>query len=104
MSDTLSRHRQLCELLTEYGHQYYVLDDPTVPDAEYDRLMRELIALEAENPELKTPASPSVRVGGQPLTAFKQVRHEIPMLSLDNVFSSEELQAFRTTDERSPQA
>jgi len=56
--------------------------------------MRELIALEAEHPELKTPASPSVRVGGQPLTAFKQVRHEIPMLSLDNVFSSEELQAF----------
>ncbi|WP_421308694.1 NAD-dependent DNA ligase LigA [Aeromonas veronii] len=94
MSDTLSRHRQLCELLTEYGHQYYVLDNPTVPDAEYDRLMRELIALEAENPELKTPASPSVRVGGQPLTAFSQVRHEIPMLSLDNVFSSEELQAF----------
>ncbi len=94
MSDILSRHRQLCELLTEYGHQYYVLDNPTVPDAEYDRLMRELIALEAEHPELKTPASPSVRVGGQPLTAFKQVRHEIPMLSLDNVFSSEELQAF----------
>ncbi|AZU47614.1 NAD-dependent DNA ligase LigA [Aeromonas hydrophila] len=94
MSDILSRHRQLCELLIEYGHQYYVLDNPTVPDAEYDRLMRELIALEAEHPELKTPASPSVRVGGQPLTAFKQVRHEIPMLSLDNVFSGEELQAF----------
>ena len=94
MSDILSRHRQLCELLTEYGHQYYVLDNPTVPDAEYDRLMRELIALEADHPELKTPASPSVRVGGQPLTAFSQVRHEIPMLSLDNVFSSEELQAF----------
>ncbi|MGE6139077.1 NAD-dependent DNA ligase LigA [Aeromonas rivipollensis] len=94
MSDILSRHRQLCGLLTEYGHQYYVLDNPTVPDAEYDRLMRELIALEAEHPELKTPASPSVRVGGQPLSAFSQVRHEIPMLSLDNVFSDEELQAF----------
>ncbi|ELI6432957.1 NAD-dependent DNA ligase LigA [Aeromonas salmonicida subsp. salmonicida] len=94
MSETLSRHRQLCDLLTEYGHQYYVLDNPTVPDAEYDRLMRELIAIETEHPELKTPASPSVRVGGQPLTAFRQVRHEIPMLSLDNVFSSEELQAF----------
>ena len=94
MSDILSRHRQLCELLVEYGHQYYVLDNPTVPDAEYDRLMRELIALEAEHPELKTPASPSVRVGGQPLSAFSQVRHEIPMLSLDNVFSAEELQAF----------
>ncbi len=63
MSDILSRHRQLCELLIEYGHQYYVLDNPTVPDAEYDRLMRELIALEAEHPELKTLASPSVRVG-----------------------------------------
>ena len=94
MSDILSRHRQLCGLLTEYGHQYYVLDNPTVPDAEYDRLMRELIALEADHPELKTPASPSVRVGGQPLSAFSQVRHEIPMLSLDNVFSDEELQAF----------
>lgn len=94
MSDILSRHRQLCELLTEYGHQYYVLDNPTVPDAEYDRLMRELLELEAAHPELKTPASPSVRVGGQPLSAFKQVRHEIPMLSLDNVFSDEELQAF----------
>ena len=94
MSDILSRHRQLCELLVEYGHQYYVLDNPTVPDAEYDRLMRELIALEADHPELKTPASPSVRVGGQPLSAFSQVRHEIPMLSLDNVFSDEELQAF----------
>ncbi|WP_281704234.1 NAD-dependent DNA ligase LigA [Aeromonas taiwanensis] len=94
MSDTLSRHRQLCELLTEYGHQYYVLDNPTVPDAEYDRLMRELIELEAAHPELKTPTSPSVRVGGQPLAAFNQVRHEIPMLSLDNVFSDEELLAF----------
>lgn len=94
MSDILSRHRQLCDLLVEYGHQYYVLDNPTVPDAEYDRLMRELIALETEHPELKSPTSPSVRVGGQPLPAFKQVQHEIPMLSLDNVFSDEELQAF----------
>ncbi|MGL5303994.1 MAG: DNA ligase LigA-related protein, partial [Aeromonas sp.] len=94
MSDPLSRHRQLCELLTDYGHQYYVLDNPTVPDAQYDRLLCELMALEAAHPQLKTAASPSVRVGAPPLTAFSQVRHEIPMLSLDNVFSQEELQAF----------
>ncbi|MGL5032110.1 MAG: NAD-dependent DNA ligase LigA [Aeromonas sp.] len=94
MSDPLSRHRQLCELLTDYGHQYYVLDNPTVPDAQYDRLLCELMALEAAHPQLKTAASPSVRVGAPPLMAFSQVRHEIPMLSLDNVFSQEELQAF----------
>lgn len=94
MSDYQTRHRQLSQQLTEYGHQYYVLDTPTVTDAEYDRLMRELLALEAEHPELRTPDSPSQRVGAAPLSAFAQVTHEIPMLSLDNVFSDEELLAF----------
>ncbi len=88
------RVSELHQQINLYNHQYYVLDQPTVPDAEYDRLMRELIALEAEFPELKTPDSPSQRVGGEPLKAFSQVTHQIPMLSLDNVFSEEEWQAF----------
>ncbi|WP_429104822.1 NAD-dependent DNA ligase LigA [Aeromonas allosaccharophila] len=94
MSDTLSRHRQLCELLTEYGHQYYVLDNPTVPDAEYDRLMRELLDIEKQQPSLRTPSSPSQRVGSAPLPEFRQVTHEVPMLSLDNVFNNEDLDDF----------
>lgn len=94
MSEYQSRHQTLCQQLSDYGYQYYVLDNPTVTDSEYDRLMRELLALEAEHPELRTPDSPSQRVGGMPLSAFAQVTHELPMLSLDNVFSDEELQAF----------
>lgn len=94
MNELHARHQTLCEQLTEYGYQYYVLDTPTVPDAEYDRLMRELLELEAAHPELRTPASPSQRVGGAALTAFAEVSHEIPMLSLDNVFSDDELLAF----------
>lgn len=94
MNELHARHQTLCEQLTEYGYQYYVLDTPTVPDAEYDRLMRELIELEAAHPELRTAASPSQRVGGAALTAFAEVSHEIPMLSLDNVFSDDELLAF----------
>jgi DNA ligase (NAD+) len=89
-----ARHQVLCAKIEEANHQYYVIDKPEIPDAEYDRLMRELIALEADNPELKTPASPSVRIGGRPLTAFKQVAHRIPMLSLDNVFSDKDLRSF----------
>lgn len=89
-----ARHQVLCTKIEEANHQYYVLDKPEIPDAEYDRLMRELIALEAEHPELKTPASPSVRIGGRPLTTFKQVVHRIPMLSLDNAFSDKDLRAF----------
>ncbi|SIQ56690.1 DNA ligase (NAD+) [Aeromonas sp. RU39B] len=94
MNELHARHQTLCEQLTEYGYQYYVLDTPTVPDAEYDRLMRELLELEAAHPELRTAASPSQRVGGAALTAFAEVSHEIPMLSLDNVFSDDELLAF----------
>lgn len=94
MNEKLLRYQYLCDLLTEYGYQYYVLDNPTVPDAEYDRLMQELLVFETEHPEHKSLSSPSERVGGQPLTAFQQVRHEIPMLSLDNVFSIDALFAF----------
>lgn len=88
---------RLLELRTSinlYNQQYYVLDTPSVPDAEYDRLMRELITLEEKYPELKTLDSPSQKVGGEALKSFSQVTHQIPMLSLDNVFSQDEWQAF----------
>ena len=68
--------------LQKYAHQYYVLDEPTIPDAEYDRLFKELQALEAANPELLSPDSPTQRVGGKPLAQFASVRHKIPMLSI----------------------
>ena len=80
--------------LRHHEYQYHVLDSPEVPDAEYDRLMAELRALEAQHPELLTADSPTQRVGGAPLTAFNQVRHEVPMLSLDNVFDEEGFLAF----------
>lgn len=80
--------------LDEHNYRYYVLDEPSVPDAEYDRLFRELQALEAEHPELVTPDSPTQRVGGEALSAFGEVRHEVPMLSLGNAFEEEDLLAF----------
>lgn len=89
-----ARVQELHQLINQYNHQYYVLDQPTVPDAEYDRLMRELIDLETAEPTLKTVDSPSQRVGGQALKSFSQVTHQLPMLSLDNVFSDEGWQAF----------
>lgn len=88
------RAAELRDQLHLYNHQYYVLDQPLVPDAEYDRLLRELQGIEADHPELRTPDSPTQRVGGAPLSAFQTVRHEIPMLSLDNAFSEEELRDF----------
>ena len=74
-----------------HNYRYYVLDEPSVPDAEYDRLFNELKALEAEHPELVTPDSPTQRVGGAALAAFGQVRHEVPMLSLGNAFEEQDL-------------
>lgn len=85
---------QLREQLNDYAYQYYVLDDPSVPDSEYDRLFKQLQALEKEHPKLITADSPTQKVGGRALSEFAQVRHEIPMLSLDNVFDDESLQAF----------
>lgn len=85
---------ELHKLINQYNHQYYVLDDPSVPDAEYDRLMNELLVIELEHPELKKIDSPSQKVGGEALKAFTQVTHQIPMLSLDNVFSKDEWNAF----------
>ncbi|MCV2963578.1 NAD-dependent DNA ligase LigA, partial [Escherichia coli] len=84
--------QQLTELRTTLRHHeylYHVMDAPEIPDAEYDRLMRELRELEAQRPDLITPDSPTQRVGAAPLTAFNQIRHEVPMLSLDNVFDEE---------------
>ena len=89
-----SHINELRTQLNEYAYQYYVLDEPTVPDAEYDRLFKQLITLEAENPQLVTAESPTQRVGGKPLTAFTQVQHEVPMLSLNNAFDRSELEAF----------
>ncbi len=80
--------------LREHNYRYHVLDEPSIPDATYDRLMRELQALEAAHPELVTEDSPSRRVGAEPLTEFRQVQHELPMLSLDNAFNAEEMQEF----------
>ncbi|WP_193165350.1 NAD-dependent DNA ligase LigA [Microbulbifer hainanensis] len=88
------RAQELHDILQRANYQYYVLDDPELPDAEYDRRLRELQDLEAEYPDLVTPDSPTQRVGAGPLTSFAEVRHEVPMLSLDNAFNDEELQEF----------
>ncbi|WP_047607295.1 NAD-dependent DNA ligase LigA [Rahnella aquatilis] len=85
---------QLRTQLRHHEYQYHVLDAPEVPDAEYDRLMRELRELETTHPELVTADSPTQRVGAAPLSAFEQVRHRVPMLSLDNVFDEESYLAF----------
>ncbi|MCJ8008035.1 NAD-dependent DNA ligase LigA [Lederbergia wuyishanensis] len=85
---------ELYRLLNQYNYEYHVLDNPSVPDAEYDRLMKELVRLEGEHPELITPDSPTQRVGGEPLSAFEKVRHETQMLSLANAFSEDDLRDF----------
>ncbi|HBV74862.1 MULTISPECIES: NAD-dependent DNA ligase LigA [Vibrio] len=85
---------QLRETLHHHGIRYYVEDNPEITDAEYDRLIRELIKLESDNPEFASDSSPSMRVGGKPLEGFTQIKHEIPMLSLDNAFDDAELESF----------
>ncbi|HGJ8428797.1 TPA: NAD-dependent DNA ligase LigA [Neisseria gonorrhoeae] len=87
MNPTAQRIHELTDLLNRYAYEYYTLDAPSIPDAEYDRLFRELEALERNHPELKLPDSPTQRVGGEPLAGFAEVRHEVPMLSLTNAFS-----------------
>lgn len=94
MNETEKRIAELMELLHEYGHAYYVLDKPLVPDATYDELMQELIALEEANPSLISPDSPTQRVGGAVLEGFKKVTHRYPMLSLSNAFDEEDLRDF----------
>ena len=86
-NDTARRIRQLTDTLNRYAYEYYTLDAPSVPDAEYDILFRELEALEAAHPDLRLPESPTRRVGGAPLAGFASVVHAVPMLSLSNAFS-----------------
>jgi DNA ligase (NAD+) len=85
---------QLRDAINEYNYYYYVLDDPRIPDSEYDRLLRELQTLEAQNPELIRPDSPTQRVGAPPLSAFAEVVHTTPMLSLGNAFEDKEVHDF----------
>lgn len=94
MSKLRQQAEQLRRQLEDYNYQYYVLDDPSVPDAEYDRLFRELQALEQTHPDLVTANSPTQRVGGAPAPGFATVSHRQPMLSLDNVFDADGLAAF----------
>ena len=88
------RVKEITTLLEKYNYEYYVLDNPSVSDAEYDRLMQELIMLENEYPELKSPLSPTQRVGGMVQDSFKKVKHSRSMLSLANAFNEEDLRAF----------
>ena len=88
---------KLREILQDHNYRYYVLDDPTISDGEYDSLLRELESLEKENPSLVTSDSPTQRVGATPVSEFRTIKHRIPMLSLANAMNKEELVAF---DER----
>ena len=97
LEEAKKRVLELHDEINEHNHRYYVLDDPAISDAEYDRLMRELMALEEKFPELKTPDSPTQRVGGEPLPYFEKVEHTTPMLSLGNAFDEQDLRDF---DER----
>jgi len=88
------RIQEITNLLEQYNYEYYVLDNPSVPDSEYDRLMNELIAIEKEHPELITPLSPTQRVGGKVLSEFKKIKHKRMMLSLANAFNEADLRDF----------
>jgi DNA ligase (NAD+) len=92
--EVVARAAELREQLTEHGHRYYVLDDPTVGDDVYDALLDELRAIEAAHPQLLTPDSPTQRVGGEPVSHLEKVQHTLPMLSLANARSEQELQAW----------
>ncbi|MBI4006314.1 MAG: NAD-dependent DNA ligase LigA [Gammaproteobacteria bacterium] len=92
--DIAKRSAELRNLINQHNYRYYVLDDPSIPDAEYDRLLSELAALEKEYPGLVTPDSPTQRVGAKPLDVFSEVKHAVPMLSLANAFDKEDMDAF----------
>lgn len=93
-SSIAARIEELKQTISEYNYQYYVLDDPSVSDAHYDELFRELQTLENQYPEYQTQDSPTQKIGAKPLSSFGQKKHHIPMLSLDNAFSKEEVLAF----------
>ncbi|MED4810430.1 NAD-dependent DNA ligase LigA [Bacillus atrophaeus] len=88
------RAEDLRSTINQYSYEYYTLDEPSVPDSEYDKLMQELLVLEEEHPDLRTPDSPTQRVGGAVIDAFQKVRHGTPMLSLGNAFNAEDLRDF----------
>src|SRR5712664_2708402 len=94
LNEAKTRHAQLVDEIRQHDHAYYVLAQPSITDQDYDRLYRQLLDLEKQFPDLITPDSPTQRVGGQPLKAFKPVQHRMPMLSLDNTYSQEELREF----------
>ena len=97
MTSTVDIEARIAELrstIDSHNYRYYVLDDPSVPDSEYDRLLRELQTLEQENPEFISPESPTQRVGHEPVAGFGEIEHLVPMLSLDNAFEDEELEEF----------
>ena len=91
---TLDRVKELRDKINHHNHQYYVLDDPEISDAQYDELMRELRGIESERTELVTPDSPTQRVGAEPLEGFTQAEHPVPLLSLGNAFDDEEFMAW----------
>ena len=88
------RIEYLVNLLNEANYNYYVLDNPTITDQEYDKYLKELEKLEDEYPEYKSDASPTQRVGGQVISKFEKVKHDKPMLSLPDVFNEEEIESF----------
>ena len=95
MPDTSQqRHAVLAKEILRHDQAYYVEAQPAISDQEYDRLYRELLALEAVYPELRTPDSPSQRVGGEPIDGFETIQHTVPMMSLDNTYSQEEVREF----------
>mgnify|MGYP000871677709 CR=1 FL=1 len=94
LTEIKNKIEKLREIIEEHNRNYYILDNPTISDYEYDMLMRELISLEEKYPEFKSSTSPSVRIGGAPLKEFKKVVHEVRMESLQDVFSYEELSDF----------
>src|SRR6185503_15379915 len=100
LNEARARHAKLVEEIREHDHAYHVEAQPKVSDREYDRLYHELLELEKEFPELVAPDSPSQRVSGEPLKEFKPVQHLVPMLSLDNTYSQEEVRDFVRRVER----
>ena len=87
----MDRMNEIIDLLNKYAYEYYTMDEPSVEDAEYDRLMQELIRIESSHPEWVREDSPTRKIGGEIISEFKKVRHEVPMLSLGNVFNEEEI-------------
>src|SRR5256885_1817835 len=98
--DYVARADELRELIRYHNRRYHELDDPEISDADFDALVRELRAIEEAHPDLITPDSPTQQVGGAPSPLFAAVRHRVPMMSLDNAFSFEELQAWGKRMER----